>query len=153
MQSPFFVSAYIKDTPVYAGNRYSGYGRGEYGAQRYGGDFYGNRGYSRPQEAAGAEDRGYSRSLYSSDEDFESRPASYSSPAKSFGGFGGFGGVGAKKPASGGKYTVGMKVRHAKFGNGTVVAVKNGGSVINVAFDGQGIKELSASLAPLTIIN
>ena len=143
----------IKDTPVYAGNRYSGYGRGEYGAQRYGGDFYGNRGYQQGASREGSEDRGYSRSLYSSDEDFESRPASYSSPAKSFGGFGGFGGVGAKKPASGGKYTVGMKVRHAKFGNGTVVAVKNGGSVINVAFDGQGIKELSASLAPLTIIN
>lgn len=45
-----------------------------------------------------------------------------------------------------------MKVRHARFGVGTVIAVKNGGAVINVAFDGQGIKELSASLAPLEII-
>jgi DNA helicase-2/ATP-dependent DNA helicase PcrA len=53
---------------------------------------------------------------------------------------------------NGGKYTVGMKVRHAKFGIGTVIALKNGGTVINVAFDGQGIKELSASLAPLQII-
>lgn len=51
------------------------------------------------------------------------------------------------------KYSVGMKVKHPKFGNGMVIAVKNGGQVINVAFDGQGIKELSASLAPLTIIN
>ena len=47
---------------------------------------------------------------------------------------------------------MGTKVRHAKFGNGTVVAVRNGGTVINVAFEGQGIKELSASLAPLTIL-
>ena len=51
------------------------------------------------------------------------------------------------------KYSVGMKVKHPKFGNGMVIAVKNNGTVINVAFDGQGIKELSASLAPLTIIN
>lgn len=51
------------------------------------------------------------------------------------------------------KYAVGTKVKHPKFGLGTVVAVKNGGTVINVAFEGQGIKELSASLAPLTVLN
>ena len=45
-----------------------------------------------------------------------------------------------------------MRVRHPKFGVGMVVAVKNGGSIINVAFDGQGVKELSAALAPLTVI-
>ena len=49
-------------------------------------------------------------------------------------------------------YAVGTKVKHPKFGMGTVIAVKNGGAVINVAFDGQGIKELSAALAPLEII-
>ena len=43
-------------------------------------------------------------------------------------------------------------MRHAKFGTVTVVAIRNGGTVINVAFEGQGIKELSASLAPLTIL-
>ena len=50
-------------------------------------------------------------------------------------------------------YAVGMRVRHAKFGNGMVIAVKNGGTVINVAFEGHGIKELSASIAPLEILN
>ncbi len=45
-----------------------------------------------------------------------------------------------------------MRVRHPKFGVGMVVAVKNDGKVINVAFDGQGVKELSAALAPLEII-
>ena len=50
------------------------------------------------------------------------------------------------------KYTVGTKVRHPKFGNGMVIAIKNNGNTLNVAFDGQGIKELSASLAPLEII-
>ena len=165
----------IKDTPVYAGNKY------DYGA-RYDGDFYGRRqdygngqaysqrygsdGYGRGRDDYARErreDRGYSRSLYSSDDDFAdsssniSGSSGYASPASSFS----FGGVGsgafgsAKKPAGGapqGKYKVGTKVRHAKFGNGTVVAIRNGGSVINVAFEGQGIKELSASLAPLTII-
>ena len=143
----------IKDAPVYAGNRYS-YGRGEYGHSRYGGDFYGARGDSYPRRDVngreGGEDRGYSRSLYSADEPYEQRPASYASPASSFSS----GYTRQAKPAAkqSGKYSVGTKVRHAKFGNGTVVAVRNGGAVINVAFDGQGIKELSASLAPLTII-
>ncbi len=50
------------------------------------------------------------------------------------------------------RYSVGMRVRHPKFGVGMVVAVKNDGKVINVAFDGQGVKELSAALAPLEII-
>lgn len=49
-------------------------------------------------------------------------------------------------------YYVGQRVRHAKFGIGMIIAIKNGGTVLNVAFDGQGIKELSASLAPLEII-
>ena len=49
-------------------------------------------------------------------------------------------------------YSVGSRVKHAKFGIGMIVAVKNGGTVINVAFEGQGVKELSASLAPLEII-
>ncbi len=136
----------IKDTPVYAGNRYSGYGR-EYGGG-YSGDFYGGGRSGYGNSRRDEEDRGYSRSLYSADEEFSSRPASYASPARSFSGFG----MQSENISAGGKYKVGTKVRHAKFGNGTVVAVKNGGAVINVAFDGQGIKELSASLAPLTII-
>ena len=138
----------IKDTPVYAGNRYSG--RSEYGSQqRYGGDFYGNSYAARGRREDAAEDRGYSRSLYSSDEPFEQRPASYASPASSFSSY-----SAPAKPAAAakGKYSVGTKVYHAKFGSGTVVAIRNGGAVINVAFDGQGIKELSASLAPLKII-
>ena len=49
-------------------------------------------------------------------------------------------------------YTVGQRVMHKKFGIGMIIAIKNGGTVLNVAFDGQGIKELSASLAPLEII-
>ena len=63
-----------------------------------------------------------------------------------------FGSPTLKKNGRTKNYTVGTRVKHAKFGIGMVVAVKNGGTVINVAFDGQGVKELSASLAPLEII-
>lgn len=95
------------------------------------------------------ENRFSGRSVYSSSEGYESdfpvhtQTASFK-PA--------FGGTQTRQTASAGKYAVGMRVRHAKFGVGMVVALKNGGTVINVAFEGQGIKELSASLAPLQII-
>lgn len=75
-----------------------------------------------------------------------------SAPKKSFSAASAF--SGAAKPDTGGakNYYVGCKVRHPKFGKGTVIAVKSGGAVINVAFENQGIKELSASIAPLEII-
>ena len=56
------------------------------------------------------------------------------------------------RPSGDKSYAVGQRVMHKKFGVGMIIAIKNGGTVLNVAFDGQGIKELSASLAPLEII-
>ena len=60
----------------------------------------------------------------------------------------------AFKPQQNGNktYAVGQRVMHKKFGIGMIIAIKNGGTVLNVAFDGQGIKELSAYLAPLEIL-
>ncbi|MDE7452973.1 MAG: UvrD-helicase domain-containing protein [Clostridia bacterium] len=88
------------------------------------------------------------RALYSSADGYQSDIPVNSGFKPAFGSS-----FGANKPQGGSKnYTVGMRVRHSKFGVGMVIAVKNGGTVINVAFDGQGIKELSASLAPLEII-
>ena len=54
-----------------------------------------------------------------------------------------------------GKYKSGMKVKHAKFGEGVVILVKGEGDnqIIDVAFKGVGVKSLSAKYAPLTIIN
>ncbi len=49
------------------------------------------------------------------------------------------------------KYKSGMKVKHAKFGSGTVIAVKNDGKIIDVAFQGVGIKSLASEIAPLVI--
>ena len=48
-------------------------------------------------------------------------------------------------------YKDGMKVRHAKFGEGTVINVKGEGDnkLVTVAFKGVGIKQLSVKYAPL----
>lgn len=96
--------------------------------------------YVRPQFGSARTENASDRGYYS-----DEPPKSAFKPA--------FGGVKPSQPKpSGGKYAVGMRVRHARFGNGMIVAVKNGGAVINVAFDGQGIKELSAAIAPLEIL-
>ena len=63
-----------------------------------------------------------------------------------------------KKPTTSGKdisaFKVGVKVKHPKFGIGTIINVNGAGAntVLNIAFEGLGIKQLSAGLAPLTIV-
>jgi DNA helicase-2/ATP-dependent DNA helicase PcrA len=54
-------------------------------------------------------------------------------------------------PVTSQSYHPGLKVRHAKFGEGVVVRsdLKNGDEEVTVAFDGHGVKRLSVSLAPL----
>ncbi len=75
-----------------------------------------------------------------------------SSPARGYGGYtNGYNNYGKKD--SGGKYAVGMLVKHKKYGLGTVYAVSNGGAVIQVGFEGKGTIELSAAFAPLEIIS
>ena len=70
-----------------------------------------------------------------------------------------YGGVGKPlaKPTSGkdlSAFKVGVKVKHVKFGVGTIVNARGIGSnmIVDVAFEGLGIKQLSANLAPLTIL-
>jgi DNA helicase-2/ATP-dependent DNA helicase PcrA len=70
-----------------------------------------------------------------------------------------YGGVGkATKPTAGGKdlsvYQIGVRVKHPKFGVGVIVASRGVGSnmILDIAFEGFGIKQLSASLAPLTVV-
>ena len=52
------------------------------------------------------------------------------------------------------KYSSGVKVRHTKFGVGTVITVKGEGEniIVDVAFPGVGIKSLSAKFAPMEIV-
>ncbi|MCH5146619.1 MAG: UvrD-helicase domain-containing protein [Clostridiales bacterium] len=115
---------------------------------RYRGEYYGSAHGAR--YSGYREERSAGRALYSADDIYQSdEPPKATSSFKAFW-------AGQKKPEStnggSGKYAVGMKVKHPKFGFGMVIAVKNNGNTVNVAFDGQGIKELSASLAPLEII-
>ena len=70
-----------------------------------------------------------------------------------------FGGVAkVAKPTAAGKdlsvFQIGVKVKHPKFGEGMIVGVNGAGNnmILKVAFEGLGIKQLSASLAPLTVI-
>ncbi len=53
------------------------------------------------------------------------------------------------------KYKSGTKVKHVKFGMGTVIQVKGEGDnlIVDVAFLGVGIKSLSVKYAPMEIIN
>lgn len=52
-------------------------------------------------------------------------------------------------------YRAGAKVKHVKFGEGTVVAVKGEGAnkIVDVAFPGFGVKSLSARFAPMQVID
>ena len=70
-----------------------------------------------------------------------------------------YGGIGKATPQkSGGKdlsaFRTGVKVRHPKFGEGTIISARGAGSnmILDIAFEGLGIKQLSATLAPLTVI-
>lgn len=71
-----------------------------------------------------------------------------------------YGGVGkASKPMKqAGKdlsaFKIGVRVRHPKFGDGTIVNVRGASTnmSVDVAFEGLGIKSLSANLAPLTVL-
>ena len=51
-------------------------------------------------------------------------------------------------------FKAGVKVKHAKFGEGTVINVKGEGEniIVNVAFSGVGIKALSVKYAPMEIL-
>ncbi len=52
------------------------------------------------------------------------------------------------------KYKTGIKVNHVKFGLGTIINVKGEGDniIVNVAFNGVGIKTLSVKYAPMEIV-
>jgi DNA helicase-2/ATP-dependent DNA helicase PcrA len=58
----------------------------------------------------------------------------------------------ATKDISG--FKTGVSVTHPKFGQGTIVNVRGSGSttILDIAFAGYGIKQLSATLAPLEIV-
>ncbi len=58
-----------------------------------------------------------------------------------------------KKTQNIGKFKVGTKVFHKKFGKGIVISVKNEGKFVDVSFTSAGIKTLAVEVAPLEIEN
>ena len=107
------------------------------------------------------------RAVY--DDDFgKARTASYSrDDAAAPNSGGGYSSAGAKKIFEAQKlkpqvssdkfdeYTPGKKVRHVKFGEGTIVSVKGAGAskTVDVAFKQVGVKSLSIKYAPMELIN
>ena len=138
----------------YASNsRYSG---GSYGSNTYGGyGSYGDRQNSAIKRSS------YQPNTYggASGNYGSSATRSAGQSRADVGGFT-FGGSGKLPQKSSGAKTnlsafaVGVRVKHPKFGAGTIVGVKGVGSnmILDVAFEGFGIKQLSASLAPLTLL-
>ncbi|MBQ7368791.1 MAG: UvrD-helicase domain-containing protein, partial [Clostridia bacterium] len=107
----------------------------------YGGSSYGSS-YGSTYGAASSATTGYS----------------HATGAKKESGFT-YGGVSRPtRPTTGGKdlsaYKVGVKVKHPKFGTGIIVNARGMGAnmIVDIAFEGFGIKQLSANLAPLTLL-
>lgn len=120
----------------------SGYSGGGYGgyAKKSAGGFY-----------AGSRDREYDDTRVT--DSFPSFGGSSAPPAR-------FGNVGVLKPvqtAARGdvsRFKEGVRVRHARFGEGVVVAMRGQGGnlIVTVRFDTAGNKDLAAALAPLEIL-
>ena len=155
------------DDPESYGN--SSYGGGRYGANddyggrrtSFGGGYsgygsYGARGGDRTNSSV-------TRSAWNGGKSYGTSTTygarSGSTTQKSGGSFT-YGGVGKApvKPTGAGKdlsvFKLGVKVKHPKFGLGTIVNVRGMGSnmILDIAFEGLGIKQLSANLAPLTVM-
>ena len=145
------------------------YGNSAYGGGRYSSNGYGVRStYGGYGSGYGSGDRGNSavvRRAWSGNSSYGSGTTYGSSSYGSRGGasnqsggftYGGVGKASAPKAATGKDLTAfktGAKVKHPKFGVGVIVSVRGVGAnmILDIAFEGVGIKQLSAGLAPLTV--
>ena len=120
-----------------------GYGGSNYGGKTYGGSYGGGSGITRTPWNGGTTYGG----------SYGNKPTPTKQTAARV-----FGGAGKPAPTAPTKdlsvFTLGKKVRHPKFGEGTIIGIRGTGSnmILDIAFEGLGIKQLSASLAPLTVI-
>ena len=144
----------------FGGGYGSSYGGNSYG-RSYGDSSRSNSGVTRSTWNGNSSSYGGSSSYGSSSS--YSNNSSYGASAHKTGGansftYGGISRAPMKQTAGTGKdlskFRIGAKVKHPKFGEGTIVNVRGVGSnmIVDIAFEGLGIKQLSASLAPLTII-
>ena len=142
---------------AYGANRYgaSGYGSSR-GNSSYGGSSYGGSSYGGSYGAGGYGNSSYGGSSYGSSSYGGTTYGGNYGAAKKPTGFGGM--AKPKSPTAPTKdlsvFRVGVQVSHPKFGKGEVKKVRGAGSnmILDVAFAGLGIKQLSAALAPLTVI-
>ena len=139
----------------YGGNYGNSYGN-SYGGNSYGGNSYGGGYNSNYGSGYGTQRTSYTPS-YGTQQNkpkttFNSTMAATNQRAT----YGGTNGIKPKtapqKDISG--LQIGVKVSHPKFGEGTIVNVRGSGNatILDIAFVGLGIKQLSATLAPLTIV-
>ncbi len=148
----------------YGGGRYASrenYGGGQHG---YGGSYGGtygdaSRGNSSVTRSAWNGSSSHGGSSYGSGSYGASRGSGYTAKSGKQGGFT-YGGISRApaKPTTGkdlSGFRIGVKVKHPKFGLGTIVGLRGTGAnmILDIAFEGVGIKQLSASLAPLTLLN
>ena len=138
------------------GGRKNSYG-GSYGGG-YGGN-YGNRSGGSAWQNSGVTRSKWNGNSYGNS--YGSYGAGTSRSVKNESGGFTYGGLGKPQkpanPASGKDVSglrIGVCVQHPKFGAGTIVGTRGVGNnmILDVAFEGLGIKQLSATLAPLTII-
>jgi DNA helicase-2/ATP-dependent DNA helicase PcrA len=144
---------------AYGGGRYSS--NDDYGGRRtsFGGGYgstYGSERSNSTVTRSAWNGGGYGSTSYGSKPttSYGSKPV-----AQKSGGFS-YGGVGKApiKPTGAGKnlsaFKTGVKVKHPKFGAGIIVNTRGMGNnmILDIAFEGLGIKQLSANLAPLTIL-
>ena len=142
---------------AYGANRYgaTGYGSSR-GNSSYGGSSYGGSSYGGSYGAGGYGNSSYGGSSYGSSSYGGTTYGGNYGAAKKPTGFGGM--AKPKSPTAPTKdlsaFRVNVQVSHPKFGKGTIVNVRGAGSnmILDVAFAGLGIKQLSAALAPLTVI-
>ncbi len=153
-----YGATYGDDDPESYGN--AAYGANRYGASGYGSSrgnsSYGNSAYGSSYGSGGYGNSSYGGSSYGSSSYGGTTYGGNYGAAKKPTGFGGM--AKPKSPTAPTKdlsaFRVNVQVSHPKFGKGTIVNVRGAGSnmILDVAFAGLGIKQLSAALAPLTVI-
>ena len=139
---------------AYGAARYSGGGKSygsTYGGSSYGGA-YGNSGVKRSAWNGNAFGGGARSGSYGASYGSQTQNKKPSGVV-----YGGVSSLNKAKQAAAGKdlcaFKIGVSVTHPKFGKGTIVGVRGVGAnmILDIAFAGLGIKQLSASLAPLTV--
>ncbi len=137
---------------AYVGGRYGA--NDNYGGRRTSYGSYGGRSYGDGRENSAITRSAWKGNSYGG----SGYNSNYGNRPKTSGGFTYGGTSKAVKPTAPTKdlsaFSIGKGVRHPKFGAGVIVGLRGSGSnmILDIAFENLGIKQLSASLAPLTVL-